>query len=57
MKIFRRNKKSRWLLAYEEEQMSGVPIEQQMVTDEERIRGRTPEEVLKDSPSRIISAG
>ena len=42
MKIFRRNKKSRWLLAYEEEQMSGVPIEQQMVTDEERIRGRTP---------------
>lgn len=57
MKIFRRNKKSRWLQAYEDEQMSGVPIEQQMVTDEERIRGRTPEEVLKDSPSRIISTG
>lgn len=57
MKIFRRNRKSRWLQAYEKEQMSGVPIDQQMVTDEERIRGRTPEEVLKDSPSRIVSAG
>ena len=46
-KMFGKKAKARWIKELEAEMMRGIPAEQQNVTTEDRIRGRTPEEVLK----------
>lgn len=46
-KMFGKKAKARWIKALEAEMMRGIPEEQKNVTTEDRIRGRTPEEVLK----------
>ena len=50
--MFGKKRRERWIKEYEAEMMRGVPAEQQNVTTEDRLRGRTPEEVLKGSPYR-----
>lgn len=48
--MFGKKRRERWIKEYEAEMMRGMPEEQKNVTTEDRIRGRTPEEVLKGSP-------
>ena len=50
--MFGKKRRERRIKEYEAEMMRGVPAEQQDVTTEDRMRGRTPEEVLKGSPYR-----
>lgn len=50
--MFGKKRQERWIKEFEAEMMQGIPPEQQNVTTEERIRGRTPDEVLKGSPRR-----
>ena len=50
--MFGKKRQERWIKEYEAKMMRGVPAEQQNVTTEDLMRGRTPEEVLKGSPYR-----
>lgn len=50
-KMFGKKGKARWIKEFEAELMQDIPEEQKNVTTEDRIRGRTPEEVLKGSPT------
>lgn len=52
--MFGKKRKARWIKEFEEEMLSDIPEEQKKVTTEDRIRGRTPEEVLKGSPTRRV---
>ena len=53
-KMFGKKAKARWIKELEAEMLQDIPEEQKNVTTEDRIRGRTPEEVLKGYPTRRV---
>ena len=45
--MFGKKRRERWIKEYEAKMMRGVPAEQQNVTTEDRLRGRTPRRSLE----------